>query len=275
MNEPRRTRGLIGRQKCGEAEIGTRNAETGQDLLTGAGAGLAQTVTGRTTAATPRQQTRHTGSAKRCLLSTGPLSGTGTHVHLIHGTSTRDRFQLDTVGLEGVWPDNDGIVTSVVYQSISSAFFGRSDELGTLDGAQRRTCEGDLQGVLIGGEAGIGKTTLLQEFLARAKGAGAVGALGNCLEVGAEGLPHAPLVTALSRLHRVLGAKLERAAEGYEEQLSSLLPDLGRPGRTADGTYGRARLFESTARFFDRLAADRPVVLAIEDVHWSDRSTAN
>ncbi|MGW4610075.1 helix-turn-helix transcriptional regulator [Streptomyces sp. NPDC004532] len=161
----------------------------------------------------------------------------------------------------------------MAYASISSAFVGRSGELEALAGGLRRAFGGEPQGVLVGGEAGVGKTRLLQEFLAAAEEAGAITALGNCLEVGAEGLPYAPLVAAMRQLYRVLGVELERAAEGYEEQLSGLLPELGGAGPTPGDEYGRARFFECTAKLFERLAGDRTVVLAIEDLHWSDRST--
>ncbi|MGQ5650669.1 ATP-binding protein, partial [Streptomyces sp. EKR5.2] len=161
----------------------------------------------------------------------------------------------------------------MAYASISSAFVGRSGELEALASGLRRAFGGEPQGVLVGGEAGVGKTRLLQEFLAAAEEAGAITALGNCLEVGAEGLPYAPLVAAMRQLYRVLGVELERAAEGYEEQLSGLLPELGGAGPTPGDEYGRARFFECTAKLFERLAGDRTVVLAIEDLHWSDRST--
>jgi predicted ATPase len=165
------------------------------------------------------------------------------------------------------------MVVPVVYSSVSSSFIGRRGELVALDDGLRRALAGDPRGLLIGGEAGVGKSRLLQEFLSAAQAAGAVTALGNCLEVGAEGLPYAPLVTALRQLHRVLGSELERAAKGYEAQLSTLLPDLGGPGPTPGDEHGRARLFACTARFFERIAEDHSLVLAIEDLHWSDPST--
>ncbi|MGW5586661.1 ATP-binding protein [Streptomyces sp. NPDC003857] len=165
------------------------------------------------------------------------------------------------------------IVDLASHTAVSSAFVGRGGELTVLDGALRRTSAGEPSAVLVGGEAGVGKTRLLQEFLAMAEEAGAVTALGNCLEVGAEDLPFTPLVTALRRLHRDLGTDLERAAEGSEGQLASLLPDLGGPGHTPDDEYGRAQLFQHTVNLFEKLAGDRALVLAIEDLHWSDRST--
>ena len=156
--------------------------------------------------------------------------------------------------------------------SVSPVFVGRGPQRDALGAALRRTAAGEPQAVLVGGEAGIGKTRLVEEFLADAAASGAVTTLGGCLEVGAEGLPYAPLATALRRLHRRLGADLERAADGMEGHLARLLPDFGETDGEPD-EYGRARLFEYTERLFERLGADRTLVLVVEDLHWSDRST--
>ncbi|MFJ9697244.1 AAA family ATPase [Kitasatospora sp. NPDC101183] len=157
--------------------------------------------------------------------------------------------------------------------SVSPVFVGRGSEITDLTGALRRAGSGSPQAVLIGGEAGVGKTRLLEEFLRRASDAGAVTTIGGCLEVGAEGLPFAPLASALRRLYRALGPELERAAAGSEGHLARLLPEFGEADGEPNDEYGRARLFEHTARLFERLGADRTLVLAVEDLHWSDRST--
>ncbi|WP_280672386.1 MULTISPECIES: helix-turn-helix transcriptional regulator [unclassified Kitasatospora] len=164
--------------------------------------------------------------------------------------------------------------------SVSPVFVGRGSETATLTAALRRASAGQPQALLIGGEAGVGKTRLLEEFLCAAdsgspdEGAeGTVTMLGGCLEVGAEGLPYAPLVTAMRRLHRRLGPELARAAEGMENHLSRLLPEFGDADTEPNDEYGRARLFEHITRLFERLSAERTLVLAIEDLHWSDRST--
>ncbi|WP_234327130.1 helix-turn-helix transcriptional regulator [Streptomyces sp. NRRL WC-3742] len=157
--------------------------------------------------------------------------------------------------------------------SVSPVFVGRGSEITDLTGALRRVGSGSPQAVLIGGEAGVGKTRLLEEFLRRAADGGAVTTLGGCLEVGAEGLPFAPLASALRRLYRALGAELESAAAGSEGHLARLLPEFGEADGEPNDEYGRARLFEHTARLFERLGADRTLVLAVEDLHWSDRST--
>ncbi|MFE0463275.1 AAA family ATPase [Kitasatospora sp. NPDC058965] len=165
------------------------------------------------------------------------------------------------------------MLSAVQQISVSPVFVGRGSELATLGGALRRAAGGAPQALLIGGEAGVGKTRLLEEFLCTAERDGTVVMLGNCLEVGAEGLPYAPLVTALRRLLRHPGGELERAAAGLEGHLARLLPEFGEADTDPNDEYGRARLFERIALLFERLAAERPLVLAIEDLHWSDRST--
>ncbi|KJS55521.1 hypothetical protein VM98_12750 [Streptomyces rubellomurinus subsp. indigoferus] len=165
------------------------------------------------------------------------------------------------------------MLASMQQISVSPVFVGRGSEITELTDALRRAGTGSPQAILIGGEAGVGKTRLLEEFLCRAGDAGALTTLGSCLEVGAEGLPYAPLAAALRRLHRALGAELEGAAAGSEGHLARLLPEFGEADGEPNDEYGRARLFEHTARLFERLGADRTLVLAIEDLHWSDRST--
>jgi DNA-binding CsgD family transcriptional regulator len=169
--------------------------------------------------------------------------------------------------------------------AVSPVFVGRRRELAGLTDALDRADDGAPQALLVGGEAGVGKTRLLEEFLAAARKRGAVTAVGGCLELGADGLPFAPFATALRSLHRTMGgAELAAAVAGHEAELARLLPDLApaglahgdtdrAPAPVSESEDGRARLFELTALLLERLAADRTVVLALEDLHWADRST--
>jgi DNA-binding CsgD family transcriptional regulator len=155
----------------------------------------------------------------------------------------------------------------------SPRFVGRGEELAWLDGA---LADGGLRTLLLGGEAGIGKTRLLAEFAARAQAAGARVLTGSCLHVGAGPLPYAPVSQALRQLVRELGAAaLEGLAGGFRPELGRLVPDLGGPDPVVPttGELGRARLFEGLLRLLERLAAERPLVVAVEDVHWADQST--
>ena len=158
-------------------------------------------------------------------------------------------------------------------RSVSPVFVGRAEELGTLHDALVRAREGEPQALLIGGEAGVGKTRLVEEFAAAARHRGAVVALGGCVEIGADGLPFAPFSTALRSLRRELPGELAAAAAGQEEELARLLPELGESKAGRHDEDGMARLFELTARLLERVAAEHTVVLALEDLHWADAST--
>ncbi|GAA3818046.1 LuxR family transcriptional regulator [Streptomyces coacervatus] len=158
-------------------------------------------------------------------------------------------------------------------RSVSPVFVGRTEELQTLNDALARAAAGEPQALLIGGEAGVGKTRLVEEFATAACRAGAVVALGGCVEIGADGLPFAPFSTALRALRRELPDQLAAAAAGQEEELTRLLPELGEASGGRHDEEGMARLFELTARVLERVAADRTVVVALEDLHWADAST--
>ncbi|MFI9582443.1 AAA family ATPase [Streptomyces sp. NPDC052236] len=161
-------------------------------------------------------------------------------------------------------------------RSVSPVFVGRAAELARLTDALTRAAAGEPQALLIGGEAGVGKTRLVEELLAEACRREAVVAVGGCVEIGADGLPFAPISTALRALHRQVPKELAAAAAGQEDELARLLPELGEAARRDHSPHdeeGMARLFELTARLLERIAADRTVVLVLEDLHWSDAST--
>ncbi|MEU3938095.1 AAA family ATPase [Streptomyces sp. NPDC029044] len=162
---------------------------------------------------------------------------------------------------------------AVETRSVSPVFVGRAEELGTLHNALVRAREGEPAALLIGGEAGVGKTRLVEEFAAAARSRGAVVALGGCVEIGADGLPFAPFSTALRALRRELPGELAAAAAGQEEELARLLPELGESRAGRHDEDAMARLFELTARLLERVAAEHTVVLALEDLHWADAST--
>lgn len=169
-----------------------------------------------------------------------------------------------------------------VHTAVSPVFVGRSAELAVLTEALTHASEGSPQALLLGGEAGVGKTRLLEEFLRHAETADAVSTVGGCLELGADGLPFAPFTIALRGLLRSLGsAVLAEAGEGRESELARLLPDAALfapapaqgPGRDEEDDGDRARLFEAVAQLLEQLAAERTVVLVLEDLQWADRST--
>jgi DNA-binding CsgD family transcriptional regulator len=166
----------------------------------------------------------------------------------------------------------------------SATFVGRTEELARLAAAWDRAAAGTPTAVLVGGEAGVGKTRLVGEAAAAVRQAGGMVLAGGCVELGGEGVPFAPLIEALRALARDLDEPgLARMLPGQARvELARLLPELGPPGGTAEpqapgGDPGpwtdQGRLFELLLGLLERLGAERPALLVVEDLHWADRST--
>ncbi len=120
-----------------------------------------------------------------------------------------------------------------MYGRISSvAFVGRTEELARLTEAWDRSDDGPAI-VVIGGEAGVGKTRLVSEFLTSLTDARIL--QGGCLALGQAVMPFAPLVAILRQLSRSLGP--ERTKELYGEELSRFLPEPGRAAGVEDTAF--------------------------------------
>ncbi|HEX3265539.1 MAG TPA: AAA family ATPase [Candidatus Limnocylindrales bacterium] len=158
------------------------------------------------------------------------------------------------------------------------SFIGRGAELARLRDAVGATAEsGNGRTVVVGGEAGIGKSRLIERFAEDTGDARFL--IGACLKVAEDALPYAPFVEILRVVIRETPEPLLPTLLGPgRAELTRLLPELA--VRASDvqpevdgGRVSQARLFELVLGVLDRLAAERPLVLAIEDIHWADRST--
>jgi DNA-binding CsgD family transcriptional regulator/tetratricopeptide (TPR) repeat protein len=159
----------------------------------------------------------------------------------------------------------------------SPTFVGRVEELQTLQAARRRAADADPAVVLVGGEAGVGKTRLVAELTARCATEGTRVLAGGCVPVGDGALPYAPVVEILRALVADVGVGGVRELVGPSwPELARLLPALGASDRTgpSDQTT-QARLFELLLGLLGRLGAQAPLVLVVEDLHWADRSTCD
>lgn len=163
----------------------------------------------------------------------------------------------------------------------SPVFVGRAFELDWLRRGLEHAESGRPATRLIGGEAGIGKTRLVEEFMRQAVDAGARVLVGHCLQLGESGLPYAPIVGALRPLVRSYPPeRLDQLIGPGRADLAHLLPDLGpapSPRSPADAslsaTTAQARLFEIVFGLLRRLADERPLLLVLEDIAWADSST--
>jgi len=166
----------------------------------------------------------------------------------------------------------------MVARSTSPVLVGRAAQLEVLEAALGPSGRDGPSVVLIGGEAGVGKSRLVAEFAARSRAAGIRVLAGGCVELGTDGLPFAPFTAVLRELVRDLGADgvAGLLPGGVTRDFARLLPEFG-PADGAAGAAGdtvaRARMFEQMLALLERLADAGPVVLLIEDAHWADRST--
>ena len=158
---------------------------------------------------------------------------------------------------------------------------GRQREVEALEGWFQRAATGDRQLVFVSGEVGIGKTTVLDLWLARCATAREVWmARGQCVEHVGEGEPYLPLLDALGQLGRgpaggEILAVLRRYAPMWLMQLPGLVSETESWSALQRQVQGAtpARMLRECAEALDVLTADRPLVLVLEDLHWSDSST--
>jgi DNA-binding CsgD family transcriptional regulator/tetratricopeptide (TPR) repeat protein len=160
----------------------------------------------------------------------------------------------------------------------SARLVGRTLELARLDEARQEAAAGVPAAVVIGGEAGVGKSRLVQEFVARAREQGARTLAGACIQLSRGGLPYGPIVEALRGLPRLLGpAALRELLGPPHDELVRLVPGLEPPApgelERRAGRFGQVRLFEQLLRLLGRLGEPAPVVVVVEDLHWADAST--
>jgi DNA-binding CsgD family transcriptional regulator/tetratricopeptide (TPR) repeat protein len=158
----------------------------------------------------------------------------------------------------------------------SPAFVGRAEQLDALVAALHRADEGEAAAVFIGGEAGVGKTRLVDEFQRVARSRGARVLAGGCVDMGGSELPYAPLLGALRTLVRETEPRaLEKLVGAGGEELGRLLPELQIGGIRSEAVdpLAQTRLFEALLNLFARAGLEAPVVLLIEDAHWADPSS--
>jgi hypothetical protein len=109
----------------------------------------------------------------------------------------------------------------------SPTFVGRAEELRVLEAARRRAADGEPAVVLVGGEAGVGKTRLIAECASRCAADGMGVLVGGCVPVGDGALPYAPIVEALRTLVAEVGVGAVRELVGPAwPELARLLPAL-------------------------------------------------
>lgn len=155
--------------------------------------------------------------------------------------------------------------------SPARSFIGRADALSRLREAWDLACRGKPRLVWIAGDAGVGKTALIEHFVSQLGDVAC--AFGQCIEQRGGGEPHLAVLEALndlSRRDRLVAPLLREVAPTWLLRLPWLASAKERDAvrRELAGT-GAERMLREIAIFFDRHAEHRPLLLVTEDLHWS------
>jgi DNA-binding winged helix-turn-helix (wHTH) protein/predicted ATPase len=157
---------------------------------------------------------------------------------------------------------------------------GREAEVQALRQLLEQALQGQRRVVFVTGEAGIGKTTVVDAFLSTMTGAAPSWvAWGQCIAHYGAGEAYLPVLDALGRLcrtpgHECLVALLGQYAPTWVVQMPALLSPaaLERMQRNVLGA-NRERMLRELAEALEVVTAEQPLVLVLEDLHWSDHAT--
>ena len=165
----------------------------------------------------------------------------------------------------------------------SPILVGRDSEIARLSALLRQASAGQRQVVFIQGEPGIGKSAIVEAFLrtARALPDPVLIGYGQCVEQYAEREPYMPVLEALERLsHGPSRDRLRSALRAVAPSWLARMPSLQRPA--APGRMRRwhvhttpHQMLREFAGLVEAISTDQPLVLVLEDLHWSDQATVD
>lgn len=165
----------------------------------------------------------------------------------------------------------------------SPRMVGRHTELAALLEAFDDGESGSPRTVVVRGEAGVGKTRLVQEFLALVAAdpfgsapaaTGTVVAFGQCVDLGPIGAPFGPIRRVLRDLHTAVGTDALREAAGSAAAIASLaalVPGIAEVAPDSEEPAGE--FAEAIEVLLERLSQRRHVVVVLEDLQWADAAT--
>jgi DNA-binding winged helix-turn-helix (wHTH) protein len=160
-------------------------------------------------------------------------------------------------------------------QSSAWTLIGRSNEVESLRSAWQQAAAGKRQLIWIAGEAGVGKTTLIERFVAEVGEAHC--AHGNCVDQHGAGEPYLAVLEALTALCRrdaALPELIRAVAPSWLLRLPWLSSAAERDSLRGElAGAGEARMLREMGELLDRYTHDRPLLLVTEDLHWSDHAT--
>src|SRR5581483_10623120 len=163
--------------------------------------------------------------------------------------------------------------SSGVGSGMAASLVGREQLLNRPGGLVGLPLAGERVTVMVTGEGGVGKTSLLRAAVAVAGGRGVRIGWGTCLDVtGAPG--YWPWTQALDGLVRGIGTDQARRLSGDDAPLlATIVPALGAPAPGELTDRARLLLFDAVSRLLDSLASGRGLIVVLDDLHWADASS--
>jgi len=162
---------------------------------------------------------------------------------------------------------------------LTTPLVGRDTELAQLHGWWARALSGERQVVFVTGEAGAGKTALVNEFVEHLAAEEAMWlGRGQCVEEHGPREPYRPLLEAFTQLGQQDHSKrlvelFKLHAPAWLLHLPSWLsPEERDEPRRDSGEITRERMLRQVTEVVEHLAQEQPLVLVLEDLHWSDLS---
>jgi serine/threonine protein kinase/tetratricopeptide (TPR) repeat protein len=186
--------------------------------------------------------------------------------------------------LSGQWSGAPIVFDKDVIDSPSFSFVGRGPELEKLEGYLQQAIEGTGRLVFITGEPGIGKTSLSDEFLrrARARYPGLLVSRGRCVEQYGTGEAYLPFLDAIGALlegpgRERLTSLMRTYAPTWCMELPAAFASTGAFERLQQETIGatKERMMREMGDALGMFAASSPIVLLLEDLHWADPSSVD
>lgn len=163
--------------------------------------------------------------------------------------------------------------------TISPLLVGRNQEVALAERALQSTLQGSGDALLIAGDAGVGKSRFLAEISTRAVPLGYWVMQAHCFEQDIS-YSYSLWIDAL-RSHFAVSPPSDFSASfgPFAAEVQKLLPGIGPllstvlPATNLDPEMEKRRLFEALAYFLTTLAQSHPLLLIVEDIHWSDKSS--